>query len=653
MPHYQVKPDVGNDANDGLTESSAKKTLSSLGGVNGILKPGDSVTVHPGTINGALIWGGDEYLKATDVPPLTINFLPGAILRGGITDPVWAKGQGLRLERWNGIVINGLEAVDGIDGNNGCGILAVYCKNLGIYDSKISNWQFWGIHISHCHGVVIKGGWTIQSRREHGIYVGNSSSNVLIDGIYSLRNEKIAFHNNGDGTNHPDPTTGLPFTGVVRNLEIRNCVAGWNGGPAYHFDATQDGNIHDNILIPTPDTKGNGIALFNLIKDSPEPTKNMLFERNKIICGPSMYNVIVVGGGNEYGKPQNITLRDNDLIHTGWTPGNAKAMMEVFMGSPPVENITFENNRLSHNVAVINDSTLTTLAEVGVTLVGNTILAQAEVAAIVDGLPEVTDPGAIIPPPSPPPPPRDPNDWLAVRIDATIDPPIYPLFELPATAPEPSSVDPSLVDLGGRGKLWLRAWKGFDLFSNSYVASVLHNPLQSEGIFDPFLPDLGLVKYNHSLRWAGFIQPHRTGVYDLRAYLHGTFEVSFFGELLVSNNTASTHDSRGGGRVVTLRADRFYAVDIGLAMPGDYGVVKLAYRGDDEPGIYKRWGLGWFYPPVGIAPSPPVPPSPSPPVPPVVPPPSPSPPVVPPPPSTDPVLTLTQVKELLRAMKGN
>jgi hypothetical protein len=701
-----------------------REILPSAAGVNLELgnhfQPGDTIRLKAGSHAGLNIWGDFNLIRpdAPASPETLIEFDSGAAIRGGIptgTAPFWgAQGQGIRVTRMPNLRIVGADIADGIDGTHGCGIWADHCLGLTIENFKIANMQKWGIHFPVCRNVVIRDGYTIRARREHGIYVANSAEDVLIENVQSLRNAACGFQSNGDGTILPDAASGWGWKGgVIRNYEVRNCVFGWNnngGGAVFNMDSVVGAYIHDNIILPTG-IKGNCFALFRALGPTPLPldqgtdehlradlarltglrpagapdpagmsreaviaelrsygwdyvsalnfpngggtwnpmmTRNIRIERNRIYAGAGQHNIAVVDGARD------VTFADNEIVHTGWTPGAAKGILELFpQNATAVEGFVFRNNKLSHDSVVYADSNLKTLAEAGVAMVGNVILAAAEIDALKATLPAVSDPGGgsvPVPPPPPPPPP----------------------LVFPDTAPAGVACDPALADPTVQGSLWCRDWDINSHFGQYQAEGLVAlggggQYYQTPVAKFPYGGTAGRLPKGMGFALKGFFRATATDVYKVRFIIRGEYSVTFgraadagLYEEGVGGWGPTPADIPGGfvpgegptGLVeytVYLEAGKFYATEFGLHGPDHFLVLipQVARKGDPE---WKAWPTSAQFPPLarpGAVAPPPSPPPPPPPGP-LPPPPPPSPPPVP---GTQ-TFSYAQLLEILRAANG-
>ena len=635
MATYYVSP-------TGTGDGSTEATPMAPAATQAVAVPGCTFVILPGVYNDGLpgYYGEPDYFSGPH-NPFRIEFRPGADFTGKGNN----RGHGITIEGYNGVEIIDAYIHDLADKPNGCAVWAYGCKNLKITRPKFDNCYEWGIHLPHCHDVLVEGpGWLNRARRQHGIYAANSASNVTIRGLYILGNHLCGVQSNGDATNAPIPNyKGLPFTGAITNLVVEDCVFGYNGaggGGQWNCDAVVGGIWRRNTHLPTRG-KGNAFAIFNS-SYNPEQSRDILIEDNIVFGGPQNYNIFVSLGNG----PKNLTVRNNTLVHTGY-PANAQAgMLELFPEVPlPLEGVVFEGNKLSHDLVVKGDGTLAKLADVGITG-ANTILTAEQIAAAKALLPDVADPGVGTGPPPPPPPP----------------PP--PLEPLPDDAPPAEAADEALVDLNEPGSLWLREWHRADMFGSDYNVSMLHVPAlgttTGPNYFYGFTPS-GKQTYIFGLRWTGFIRPEKSGVYELHIGCNQTYDLRFCGESLASV-TANSHDIVWTDKTVKLEAGKFYAFDFGILSTGGYAVTHLKYRTAEKPEAYVEIPMGWFYavkdrPGVTVPPTEPPPTQPPPTEPPPTQPPPTEPPPTQPPPTQPPVagqhvFSTEQLIELIRAAAG-
>lgn len=604
---YYVAPE---GTGDGLTEAAP----CSMAKAQDLATPGCTFILLPGTYAGGTFYGSDSYVAGAHLP-LRFEFREGAKIVGGNN-----RGHGLTIEGWNGVEIIDAEITDGKVQQNGCGLWLAGCKNVLIQRPKIDNWHHWGIHLPHCHDVTIEDGYCIRSRKEHGIYVANSASNVTIRRMQLLANAGCGVQSNGDGTNDP-PYASLAKTGSINGLTIEDCLFAYNGtlgGADWNGDSVVNATYRRNTHIPGRG-KGNAVSLFNSWYN-PTPTSRVLIEDCKIFAGPAKYNVFIFGiaEGQPANKlPSDVTVRNNVLVHRGNL--GAAGLIEQALGGQ-AERIEFSGNRLSHDL-VVGPAGNTTLAGFGVTGT-NTILTAAEIDAELAALPQVTDPGPGL---APTPPPT----------------PVEPLPPLPANAPLATAADVALVDTNEQGGMWLREWHAVDMFGSDYAAQAVRGPYDFTGYHSPITGRSYVNTFG--CRWTGFIKPDKSGVYEIIVGSNQSHHFEFCGEL-VSDVQANDHPVVIAKRpVVRLEAGQYYAFNFGLTTSGGYVVPlqhSIKFRRDDAPDEVRTIPQAWMYP-VKDRPG-------------VTPPVDPPPPGTPPPTTPPATRTITvTIEELIRLIHGN
>jgi hypothetical protein len=564
---------TGSDANSGLDVGSALATLDKAGSK---VQPGDTVQVMPGVHTGGKFYGSAANV-AGPLAVLTINFQPGAKIRGGNS-----RSHGLTVEGWNGISILGADIADLKDGATGSGIWLAGCKNVTVKNFTIDNCAQWGIHTPFCSQVLLEDGIASRSRGQHGVYFANSCTDMTARRVKFLGNKDCGLQTNGDVRMQSD-WPSIPVTGTISKLLVEDCDFAFNGvggGANWNGDAVVGAIFRNNRMYPSRG-RGNGISLFNSDYNTSR-TSDVLIENNTLVVGPDKYNVLLIGA-----PVTGIVVRNNTLINTSFPARPTAGLIELAPGVVLAPGaVVMEGNRLSGAV-VIDDSTVTTLPAIGITG-PNT---PADVIGTLASLTAPADPGPLVVPPPPPPAP----------------PVVWP--DLPATAPIATAADPALVDLDGQETLWCVDWVTLRKRGTDFVKSATRN-LSWDGMASPLS---GMGRYGDGepkgfgARWRGFIRVPTTGVYEIGFTGKGYFDCSFAGDLILEGTAGlNGHDNLRAVKFYTLESGKFYAIDIGVSIYGDYAQAVLSYRSAANPLNPDYLPNSWLFPPK-LRPAPAVP----------------------------------------------
>jgi parallel beta-helix repeat protein len=254
---YHVAPH-GSDRGKG-SEDRPWKTL--IHAVNQ-LGPGDTLIVAPGRYAGF-------YLRKRN------SGTPGARVRivardGAIIDRMLGNGKdGINIEYASYIDVEGFTVTNAPR----AGIRAVECLGVRIRNNKTHDNGRWGIFTGFCDDLLIENNEMSGSRREHGVYVSNSSRNPIIRGNRIHGNAMNGIHTNGDASmGRGGMTTGAL---IENNIIYGN---GRKGGAAINNDGIRDSVIRNNLIFLN---HANGITLYRI--DGKHPSTGNKVLNNTIV----------------------------------------------------------------------------------------------------------------------------------------------------------------------------------------------------------------------------------------------------------------------------------------------------------------------------------------------------------------------------------
>ncbi|MDA8621514.1 right-handed parallel beta-helix repeat-containing protein [Psychrosphaera sp.] len=245
----------GDDYNDG-TDGSPWKTLQHAANM---AAPGDYINVKKGTYKPFTIRNSGEENKA-------ITFYAD---RAVIEGYAGSNRDGIAIKKANHIRISGFV----VKNAKRAGVSATSCSDVQIEWNEVVDSGVWGIFTGFCSNLTIRHNSTSKSKKEHGIYVSNTSKNIKIYNNKSFLNHGAGIHLNGDES--------MGGEGLIKNAEIYNNYVhhnGKRGGSAINLDGVQYSTVYNNILY---DNHATGIALFQ--GDGSDGSSNNQIVHNTIV----------------------------------------------------------------------------------------------------------------------------------------------------------------------------------------------------------------------------------------------------------------------------------------------------------------------------------------------------------------------------------
>lgn len=237
------------------------------------LAPGDTLMVAPGHYRAFHV-----QRRNSGTPEARVRIIAD---KGAVIDPMLEQGQGqdgINVEYASYIDIEGFT----ITNAPRAGIRAVECQGVRIRKNEVSDSGRWGIFTAFCDEVVIEQNIVSGSRREHGIYVSNSTNRPIIRQNHIFGNAMCGIHTNGDRNMGRDGMTDEAL--IEGNIIHHN---GRRGGAAINNDGLRDSIIQNNLIH---DNYANGITLYRIDGKHPS-TKNKL-----------VHNTIIMPGGEKQSR---------------------------------------------------------------------------------------------------------------------------------------------------------------------------------------------------------------------------------------------------------------------------------------------------------------------------------------------------------------
>lgn len=134
------------------------------------------------------------------------------------------------------------------------GISAVNCANITLADNQLIHNKVWGIFTGFCSKLTISNNTTAYSQQQHGIYVSNTSENIVINNNVVHHNRLSGIQLNGD--RHMGGKGIISHATIYNNTIYNNGV---KGGAAINLDGVQYSHIYNNLLY---NNMATGIAIY-------------------------------------------------------------------------------------------------------------------------------------------------------------------------------------------------------------------------------------------------------------------------------------------------------------------------------------------------------------------------------------------------------
>lgn len=206
--------------------------------------------------------------------PLVVSAEPGARVVG----PAGTLGEVIGLEGCGNVVLRGLD-VSGARrlARKGAGVRVVECTGVTVENCDLHENSHWGLFAGFVHHLTVRGCAIWGQREEHGLYVSNSSRDILIAGNAVRDNFGSGIHFNGDQSNTPS-RPGFEHTGMVERVAVADNIVERNarmGGAGVNMDGVTDAVVWDNVV--TDNVRAN-LAVFRY--GGSEPCSRLTFFRN-------------------------------------------------------------------------------------------------------------------------------------------------------------------------------------------------------------------------------------------------------------------------------------------------------------------------------------------------------------------------------------
>lgn len=318
--------EFGNDSNDGV-----QKPWKTLTRANQSVKPGDVVYVFPGHYEGASLKA--DGTRAAPITYVSVERHKAIIDLGGFAPTPGTVGHRVQI---NGdyTVFDGFACSTGWDPVKGqdrkgssanapaAGIASYRSTGVVLRNNDCFNNDRWGIFTKQVKDMLIENNITRRTRREHGIYHADGSTNCILRGNTSYDNGACGLQLNQSGV---DPYVNVLIEG---NLFYDNSH---NGGQTLNLDGASDVTIRNNVFIVN---RRSGIALYKTDGDEPPHdntiVNNLFLLENGSLggiltarCGPnSIFNNIFWSAANAPAFNDNGSTLDAQIL--GYNAGNTR-----------------------------------------------------------------------------------------------------------------------------------------------------------------------------------------------------------------------------------------------------------------------------------------------------------------------------------------
>ena len=227
---------------------------------------GDIVIVRAGTYKG---WVQETSGAVNN--PITFKADPGVIINqaGNLSTPAFVadRGDGINIEMASWIVVDGFTIQGQTYGTNigRAGIRSVENDHVWIVNNRVDGAGRWGVLTGFTDYVTIENNTMINSVKEHGIYVSNSTLNPTIRNNVIYGNYANGIHMNGDQDSEPYSKDVLPANfGLIQNALVEGNTIyenGRGGGSGINGDGLVNSTIRNNLLY---NNHASGISLYRI-----------------------------------------------------------------------------------------------------------------------------------------------------------------------------------------------------------------------------------------------------------------------------------------------------------------------------------------------------------------------------------------------------
>lgn len=274
----------GDDSNNGLTSSTAFKTLQHAANVVSV---GDSVFVLTGTYTGF-----DIRTSGTSLKPIVFKALTNDVT---INTHYPVTNDGINIENANYVEVHGFKVIN----QPRAGIRVVVSNFVKVKNNTCTNNAYWGIFTGFADDILIEGNSCSYSQQQHGIYFSNSGDRPIIINNHSFNNSGCGIHMNGD--------ISMGGDGIISNAVVAGNIIhdnGTSGGSAINMDCVQDSKIFNNLIY---NNHATGIALYQI--DGAEGSKNNKIFNNTIVHpSDGRWALLIVNGSTGNTVYNNILI---------------------------------------------------------------------------------------------------------------------------------------------------------------------------------------------------------------------------------------------------------------------------------------------------------------------------------------------------------
>ncbi len=369
---YYVDSTNGIDSNNGLSPSTAWRTITRVNNAMGIFQPGDSILFKTGET-----WGGTTPLSITcsgsSGNPITFGAYGSgdrpAFNGATMTDPPINGRPAITYITVEHIYIYGYSRTGIFFGDHG------WDTNITISNCEVNGGSN-GIFIDRTDTYIIED-CTVHNCSNGGIVIYGSSSQQVTNGIirnctaYDIGQDGIVIHRDGDyntaGPNHyiynclayNCGEQGFDIT-AGSNILIRDCETYGNTDAGYaighHVDTIYIENCygHDSDKSEFYIVQADNLVIAKSIVDNPgrrsvlirDVCEHIYLANNTFISGENAQREVLsvaYDSGYDSGRPNDVKARNNIL--TEKVDSNQVELVEYIGGTPDNTNSDFDYNR--------------------------------------------------------------------------------------------------------------------------------------------------------------------------------------------------------------------------------------------------------------------------------------------------------------------
>jgi parallel beta-helix repeat protein len=265
------------------------KALASLSVAAREAQPGVRILIQPGEYNSGIV----VTTSGSEQQPIVFEGVEAGVI-------IDAKGEGrdaFFINDADHIIIDRIT----IKNANRAALRISLSDYVTVRNSVFADNGTWGVFTDFSNFTVIENSEAFGSKRQHGIYISNSSDNAVIRGNRIHNNVSAGIHMNGDASMGGD--------GIASNALIENNIIyenGSRGASAINLDGVTDSVVRNNLLY---DNHASGISLYQ-VDGASESHSNLVLHNTIIMARDARWALNVQNSGNTK-LFNNIVLNNN------------------------------------------------------------------------------------------------------------------------------------------------------------------------------------------------------------------------------------------------------------------------------------------------------------------------------------------------------